>query len=58
MTPLSLQTDQHGWLDPEAIIRTLEADLIIITEWLRNNKHVLNAKKSQAIYMHWMYEKY
>jgi hypothetical protein len=35
--------------NPEAIIRTLESDLIIKTEWLRNNKLVLNAKKSQAI---------
>jgi hypothetical protein len=34
---------------PETIIRTLEADLIIITEWVRNNMLVLNAKKSQAI---------
>jgi hypothetical protein len=34
---------------PETIIRTLETDLIIITEWFRNNKLVLNAKKSQAI---------
>jgi hypothetical protein len=33
--------------NPEAIIRTQEADLIIITEWLKNNKLVLNAKKSQ-----------
>ena len=35
--------------NPATIIESLESDLIILTEWLKNNKLVLNVAKSQAM---------